>query len=234
MTSPQVGDREKGILHSLAIKCIDVDVPDIAKSISEINKKYGVSNWTQTFAKLSMFDLVEYDKLVFLDSDMMIMKNIDHLFQLDAFSAVVAGQAYPGHETWRHLNSGLLVVEPEPGLKERLVATIPSEVSKPLGDQDIIQAYQSNWPNENRLHLKESYNLFIDCIDYYIRHGILQESDIYVIHFEGGQKPWKWFPGEYVLRVIRMALKRHFYEFRLNHFFCGMSHPTHINSGSCR
>ena len=21
---------------------------------------------------------------------------------------------------------------------------------------------------------------------------------------------------------------------RLNHFFCGMSHPTHINSGSCR
>ncbi|HEX8348407.1 MAG TPA: glycosyltransferase, partial [Hymenobacter sp.] len=37
-------------------------------------------HWTHTFDKLHLFGLTQFDKLVYLDSDMMILANIDELF----------------------------------------------------------------------------------------------------------------------------------------------------------
>ena len=190
MTSPQIGDSEKEILRALSIRYIDVSVPNVSRQIQKFNDEHGFPHWNQTFAKLSMFNLIEYEKIIFLDSDMMILQNIDNLFQCDSFSAVAAGHAFPGHEKWVQLNSGLMVIQPETGLAERLISEIPTTVSNVIGDQDVIQAYQPIWPEKKQLHLSEGYNLFIDCVDYYLRHGILQKKDIYVIHFEG-KKPWK-------------------------------------------
>ena len=50
-------------------------------------------HWKETFFKLRVFELVEFDKLVLLDSDMMIIKNIDHLFEKPGFAAANSGNA---------------------------------------------------------------------------------------------------------------------------------------------
>ena len=154
-----------------------------------------------------MFNLTEYEKIIFLDSDMMVLQNIDHLFECNSFSAVASGRAFSGHESWVQLNSGLMVIHPENGLTERLISKIPVAVSNVIGDQDIIHAYKSDWPKEKQLHLSEGYNLFIDCVDYYLRHGILQNKDIYIIHFEG-KKPWKRSNLSWCKYLTILMLKR--------------------------
>jgi glycogenin glucosyltransferase len=206
MTSPKVGEKEKSILRNLSIPYMDVQVPDIPKQIQEFNSSHGFPHWNQTFAKLSMFDLADYDKIIFLDSDMMVLQNIDHLFSKKNFSAVASGRAYPGHEDWVQLNSGLIIIEPKVGLTKQLISKIPATVSNVIGDQDILHAYQPNWPKKKELHLSEGYNLFIDCVDYYLSHGILCEDDIYVIHFEG-IKPWKRSRMSSIKYITKLILK---------------------------
>lgn len=65
MTSPQIGDSEKEILRALSIRYIDVSVPNVSRQIQKFNDEHGFPHWNQTFAKLSMFDLIEYEKLFF-------------------------------------------------------------------------------------------------------------------------------------------------------------------------
>ncbi len=45
--------------------------------------KLSQGNWKQAFSKLQMWSLVDYEKIVFMDADKLVFKNIDHLFELD-------------------------------------------------------------------------------------------------------------------------------------------------------
>ena len=63
--------------------------------------------------KIQMWQFVSYEKIVFLDSDMLILRNIDELFDLDELHAVSEkGEAYRDPGKLTALNSGTLVVEP--------------------------------------------------------------------------------------------------------------------------
>lgn len=70
----------------------------VPEYIKKRNQKIN-QNWNKTFDKLKIFDLIEYDKLVYLDCDMMILANLDFLFEYPTFSAAWAGKSVPGdHE----------------------------------------------------------------------------------------------------------------------------------------
>lgn len=69
------------------------------------------SHWNNTFDKLFAWGLTQFEKIVFLDCDLLIVQNIDHLFQNETFSAVLADSSYPGNEYWRE-NSGVMVLVP--------------------------------------------------------------------------------------------------------------------------
>ena len=45
-------------------------------------------------------------------------------------SAVIAGKSYPGNESWNELNSGLMVIEPQKGLREALINKMNSMVKR--------------------------------------------------------------------------------------------------------
>lgn len=81
----------------------------------EIKNKSG--HWGNTFDKIFIFGLTDYRKLVYVDSDMIVLRNIDELFEKPHMSAVSAGKfLYPD---WIRLNSGIMVIEPEQGLPEK-------------------------------------------------------------------------------------------------------------------
>uniref|UniRef100_A0A1D1ZHW0 Hexosyltransferase n=1 Tax=Anthurium amnicola TaxID=1678845 RepID=A0A1D1ZHW0_9ARAE len=46
-------------------------------------KEYIWNHYKETWTKLKVWDLVEYDRIVFLDADMLIMKNIDQLMDMN-------------------------------------------------------------------------------------------------------------------------------------------------------
>lgn len=156
-------------------------------------------NWSYTLDKLQVFKLVNFEKVVFLDSDLLILQNIDELFEYKSFAGVCAGKSYPGNESWDGLNSGLMVVEPNLETFEGIFKLVPAvfdefnDKALPLGDQDIIQRFiKDSWTSD--LQLDEGYNVFADYLSYYITNlGYSLGGDakpIKVIHFIGKYKPW--------------------------------------------
>ena len=160
-------------------------------------------HWGNTFDKIQLFGLTDFTKLVYLDSDMLVLKNIDELFEKNHLSAVAAGQLE--NPDWIRLNSGLMVITPEHQLPEKMIGMMDRAIqditalgSNKIGDQDIINAYYSAWPDQKDLHLDEGYNVFISHLDAYIvKHGYQISAgdtktpkDIRVIHFVGQKKPW--------------------------------------------
>lgn len=157
----------------------------------------GYGHWSNTFDKLRIWGLTQFEKLVFLDADMIVRNNLDHLFDCKPFSAAVAGGKLFG---WTKLNSGLMVIEPDPEVEKELIRLTPivieefSKEGRSVGDQDVIQRYCSNWEYEPELHLDESYNMVADWIKIYVsKFEYSWENNskpINVVHFIGHTKPW--------------------------------------------
>ncbi|MDB5886439.1 MAG: hypothetical protein JWR74_2610 [Polaromonas sp.] len=164
-------------------------------------------HWSNTFDKIYFFGLTQFEKIVYLDSDMIVLDNIDHLFEKPHMSAVAAGRLV--HADWTRLNSGLMVIEPEKDLPSRIAKMLEPAMDRAakagneaIGDQDLINEYYKDWPVQNNLHLDEGYNVFHYHADDYIKnHGYglpmpgqalnnQQCKPIHVLHFVGPVKPW--------------------------------------------
>lgn len=183
-----------------------VRLPESLEIPTALKKKSG--HWGNTFDKLHLFGLTNFDKMVYLDSDMIVLTNIDELFDKPHMSAVAAGHLI--HPEWKRLNSGLMVIEPQDRLPEKIADRLQQALEETaliggeaLGDQDLINAFYSDWPMTKSLHLDDGYNIFYSHLDGYIEnHGyslpIINNTGtnvraIRVVHFVGPNKPWmKW------------------------------------------
>lgn len=160
------------------------------------------AHWQYTFDKLFVWTLTQFDKVVYLDSDMQIVQNIDDLFDHPHMSAVIADKfAEPG---LTKLNSGLMVIEPDirefEGMKSLLASGLLP--GKNVGDQDLIRLYYSEWGNRGGQILPSEDNvLYMECDS---RCGYINKSDINnvrVIHYIGVKKPWMMSPRAIYRRV---------------------------------
>lgn len=176
-------------------------------------------HWNNTFSKLLIFGLVQYEKLVYLDSDMMVLRNLDHLFEKPHMSAVVAGKLMPGHEFWVQFCSGLMVIEPQPGLVAKILTHLPATDAKPavFGDQDLLNQHFPDWPSHEELHLEQSYGVFQSSLNRYVKQygynlnlARPDEKTIAVVHFLGSRKPWSWSGSERALRVTMHVARGEF------------------------
>lgn len=163
--------------------------------------------WYHTYAKLGIFGLSQYDKVVYLDADMIVLHNIDELFEKPHMSAVAAGSLLPENAHWVQLNSGLMVIEPSDSLFQDMISKIghieQAERKDNYSDQGFLHAYYPDWPQRTELHLSHVYNMF-DCLitqhreqhEFYIEdwHPKGREK-IKIIHYIGQKKPWDEHPG---------------------------------------
>lgn len=160
--------------------------------------------WFPTYSKLNIFDQTQYDKVVYLDADMLILRNIDELFKFPHMSAVIAGGMLPGKSTRKHLNSGMFVLEPSHELFEDMMSKIGKieklesggSIDKPRrgSDQDFLNAYYLDWPNQKELQLDHKYNIIHYLLDEYnesfgysIENG---PKPISILHYASYLKPW--------------------------------------------
>lgn len=167
----------------------------------EIPNQSAYVHWKYTFDKLLLWGNVggQFDKIVFLDSDMLIASNIDSLFDYPGFSACRAG--YFLNNEWTRLNSGLMVIEPNEETMRGLLAQMPMTMQryaaegKNVGDQDVINDYVPEWSEHDELHLPEGFNMFFKNLTVAKSHGFAfdakdAEKRISVVHFIGAVKPW--------------------------------------------
>jgi len=191
--SHDISDASEEILRRFQIQTIRLDGP-VAPHSRHGNEEF--AHWAHTWDKLELFRLTQFEKVVFLDSDMLILSNIDELFEMSSVSAVCAGARFPGNESWVALNSGLMVLTPDSGTYEGMVDCLPEIQSKKgnFGDQECVDEYlKRSGAGYNRLD--DQYNLFQVYLDHYIGnlgYSLTGRSgrQIKVIHYIGTEKPW--------------------------------------------
>ncbi|MGZ3777215.1 MAG: glycosyltransferase [Mucilaginibacter sp.] len=152
-----------------------------------------------TFTKLRVFELEEYQKIVYLDSDMLVCGNIDTLFDAPHMSAVAAGGLLPENRLWTDMNTGLMVIEPSLMLAEKMRNATGWLPSGDGSDQGFLHSFYPDWPRQKELHLGHQYNAPLVYLDSYCNgaHGLYfsylkrkLQTNIAVIHYWGAIKPW--------------------------------------------
>ena len=176
--------------------------------------------WQHTFDKIKIFNLVEFEKIVYLDADMYVCRNIDALFDRPHFSAVENRGSQDWLDGRKYFNSGLMVIEPSADEFHAIKALIAPTISRCLdagiacGDQNVLNVYVENWPDRADLHLDDGYNVFWGSIDQYLSDFDFTlgtetgRRRISVIHFTGKSKPWI-NELEYRLKVWLRPLRNH-------------------------
>lgn len=191
LISKCISEKSRTVLRQNNIEFIETDSVEVPQWIKEDNEV----NWNYTFDKLKIFELTQYQKIVYLDSDMYVRRNIDELFLKPHMSAAVdIHHAISVRDEYQKLTSGILVLEPKKGIIKKFIEILNNpELSrqyKQIGDQDIIQLYDTQWENKKELHLSTKYNMFFTSLDYYINKNYFSLDEICVIHFIMTKKPW--------------------------------------------
>lgn len=200
LVNDKISEKAKKVLEENEIETINAKSFVLPDWIVEKNRT-SHANWSNTFDKLSIFELTEFDKLVFLDSDMFVRNNIDELFEKPDMSATVdRNDTVLVKKNYQKITSGMLVLEPKLGMISEFLSIINDESIKnkytSIGDQDIIQLYYSDWGEKQELHLPVKYNMFFGDIEYYVNKEIYSLDDISIIHFITSNKPWKYSENE--------------------------------------
>lgn len=100
------------------------------------------ARWRCFYSKLGAFNLTEYERVVLLDADTAVFRNVDELFDHPAppnLVAAVPNDRYPGVE----VNSGVLVLRPERRLADALARHVTSgaHIDWDGADQGLINQH---------------------------------------------------------------------------------------------
>ena len=134
------------------------------------------------FCKLCLWEFEEFNRVVFLDADTLVVRNIEKLFGYPQFSA--APNLYETLDDMHRLNSGVFVAEPSKEtydhMLERLL--VPDKFWKRT-DQTFLETYFSDWHG-----LPYVYNV-LQYI-YFNLPLLWQWQSVKVVHYQY-EKPWE-------------------------------------------
>ncbi|KAJ7195395.1 hypothetical protein O6H91_Y511100 [Diphasiastrum complanatum] len=155
------------------------------------------------YTKLKIFNMTEYEKVVYLDADTIVLKSIEDLFDCQGFCANLKHS--------EKLNSGVMVVEPSWQLFEDMLSKVESLYSYTGGDQGFLNSYFDEFPNAHlfnpNLTLEERKRrlapkmerlstLYNADVGLYMlaNKWMVDESELRVVHYTlGPLKPWDWW-----------------------------------------
>ena len=199
LVNASITEKTKHELKNLGITILNSD--DIPLEENYLSERMIRDRWFKTLFKLRIFGVTKYEKLVYLDSDLLICGNIDVLFEKENFSAVSDSVFLPKLSRGG-LNAGVICFEPSKDLEKVLIDLIPKLAPNKeiFGDQDILNAYLLQWEKDKNKHLDIKFNACFYEIDHYIDKNPL------VVHFILENKPWMWSKKEIYLKKIKYFL----------------------------
>jgi len=156
------------------------------------------------FSKLRMWEFCdEYDKLVYLNSDVIPMQNIDDMFMAPHFSAAQDNMIpdddfdaercqAPGllmKAPWQtksaYFNAGIFVFEPSLEELSEIMETLKHSKLSRYAEQDLLnEFYSGSW---NMLPM--SYNW--GRANFFVNPEICPPAALKILHFSGPAKPWR-------------------------------------------
>lgn len=231
-------NRITDILSSCEIEFKILD--NIFQLPEQVIKKIYSKRWINTFDKLQVFGFTSIEKIVFLDSDMLVVRNIDHLFEEKHLSFATASEQVSGYEKWTLPNSGMMVITPEKDLPQKIFNIWPIVQSKKpdFSDQDVIHEYfREIFHRNEEWRVPALYNCFVFLIDriikernYNLNFKNPDSQTIAVLHFAIKERPWMMNRREIFQFYLSRLLKGKFQEIKAYNLYFG--HLAAIKPGS--
>jgi len=169
LVSPTVSESTRSLLHDMSNVKI-VDYPDSAPTLDVF------------FRKLHFWSMIEYEKVVYLDGDLLIRTNVDELFCMPELSA--ASDCCPPSE----FNSGVMVLKPNMETYNDLLKMKDILKSSDGKDQGFLNEYFYNvWNN-----IPYSYNVLSGTFEFHSRFRLrmMDHPDYAKIYHYTVPKPW--------------------------------------------
>ncbi len=133
------------------------------------------------FCKLRLWQL-DYDRVVFLDADTLVLRNIDKLFDYPEFCA--APNVYEGLNDFHRMNSGVFTAWPSAQTFETMMQRLDQpDTFWRRTDQSFLQAFFPDWHG-----LPIRYNTLQYV--WFNLPDLWDWDDIKVLHFQY-EKPWQ-------------------------------------------
>ena len=134
------------------------------------------------FAKLRLWEMTEYDCVVFIDADAVMLQNCDRLFEYPEFSA--APNVYETVADFHRLNSGVFVAKPDKGTFEAMMAELdqPDKFWRRT-DQTFLEHYFPDW---------HGLPVFYNMLQYvwFNMPELWNWEHIKILHYQY-EKPWQ-------------------------------------------
>ncbi|MGI6856523.1 glycosyltransferase [Mesorhizobium sp. 1B3] len=134
------------------------------------------------FVKLRLWERTEYDRIVFIDADAIVLRNVDRLFAYPEFSA--APNVYERLSDFHRLNSGVFVATPS----QETFAAMLDRLDRPDAfwqrtDQTFLQAYFPDW---------HGLPVFFNMLQYvwFNLPELWDWPSISILHYQY-EKPWE-------------------------------------------
>lgn len=142
---------------------------------------HGQERFSGTFSKLRVFELLEYERVTFIDADCVVLQDIDHLFEANGFLAAPDW----GIEIKSQFNSGLFCFSPTVELRDEIFSAISESESDDGGDQGFLNSVLRS----SVKILPPEYNTLKRLPVYH--PNLININDVKVLHFTG-DKPWDY------------------------------------------
>ncbi|KAK4480455.1 hypothetical protein RD792_013528 [Penstemon davidsonii] len=155
------------------------------------------------YTKLKIFNMTTYKKVVYLDADTIVVKDIEDVFKCQKFCANLKHS--------ERLNSGVLVVEPSEDLFKDMMTKVNTMYSYTGGDQGFLNSYFPDFPNARVFdphaspeelksrptpEMERLSTLYNADVGLYMlaNKWMVDEEELRVIHYTlGPLKPWDWW-----------------------------------------
>jgi len=134
------------------------------------------------FVKLRLWQLTDYDKVVFIDADALVLKNCDKLFGYPEFCA--APNVYESLKDFHRLNSGVFTARPDAETYTAMLECLDRpEAFWRRTDQTFLESFFPDWHG-----LPVFYNML-----QYVWFNLPELWDwnqVHVLHYQY-EKPWQ-------------------------------------------
>ncbi|KZV17819.1 galactinol synthase 1 [Dorcoceras hygrometricum] len=207
---PDVPEEHREILKEQG--CVVKEIEPIYPPENHI--QFAMAYYVINYSKLRIWNFKEYSKMVYLDADIQVYDNIDHLFDapegylyavMDCFCektwshskqySIGYCQQVPSKVAWPaemgsppplYFNAGMFVFEPSQTTYHNLLQTLRITPPTPFAEQDFLNMYFNNIYKP----IPNVYNLVLANLWRHPENVELEK--IKVVHYcAAGSKPWR-------------------------------------------
>lgn len=204
MTGKYVSERAIAFLRSLDILILDASFSDYSEIIYD--EDGNVASYCNCSGKLALYNFQQFKKIVYIDTDTYITKNVDELFDLPDGS--MARYCWDERQI---SNGGVIVLEPN----QKVVNMYQNYFAKSReegrfeipDDQELLWTYYK-YNDRPELHLCYIYNVVASDLDRYKQSHLFDIGAVKIYHFVGtcyGKKVWD-IPNIYLYNMDTQEL----------------------------